>query len=195
MRRTQGGRPPIRLLWPAALLLVAGCADDTSRGAPAAHVPPEAVRSTQAPVAHRSDAHAPRCSAGDLVVRFRPEGDGAGGHGVALLDFRNVGSSRCLLTGYPRRVTLSEPGRRAVTATDGSFFPVARSAPMEHGGVTTLGLETDTSCPARPGGGPAGPMYHEVAIALRGGVLRVDAPRGGLDVGCGVHLTRFTRWQ
>jgi len=38
-------------------------------------------------------------------------------------------------------------------------------------------------------------MYHEVAISLRGGVMRVAAPRGGIGVGCGAHLTTFTIWR
>jgi hypothetical protein len=90
---------------------------------------------------------------------------------------------------------LSEPGHRDVRATDDSFFPVQGSEPLDPGEVTTLGVETATSCDARPTGGPSGPNYHEVRISLPGGVIAVTYRRGGLDVGCGVHLTKFTLWQ
>jgi hypothetical protein len=186
---------PIRFACLSILLIVlSGCANDATPRASPAPSPRKAEQATVTRTPQPRLQHAPRCSAGDLVAHFRPEGDGAGGHVIALLDFRNVGSSRCVLSGYPRRVTLSEPGHRPVTATRGSFFPVAPSEPMEHGGVTTVGLETDTTCPARPGGGPPGPVYHEVTIALPGGVVRVTDPRG-LDLGCGAHLTEFTVWQ
>ena len=114
---------------------------------------------------------------------------------MSLLDFRNVSDSRCVLSGYPRRVTLHDRGHPAVTATRGSFFPVDPGEPIDPGEVTTLGVETDTSCPVRPTGGPTEPIYHEMRISLQGGVLSVTAPRGGLDVGCGARLTTFTRWQ
>jgi hypothetical protein len=65
---------------------------------------------------------------------------------------------------------------------------------MKPGAVTTLGIETDSMCPARPAGGSSGPLYHEVQLTLRGGVVTVAAPRG-LDVGCGVHLTEFGQWE
>lgn len=187
---------PIRLLCAGlSILAVAGCAHEAVPDEPRAHDPQTSARPAATGTPNPTVHHAPACSAGDLVARFRQRGDGAGGHAIALLDLRNVGRSRCLLSGHPRRVTLTEPGRRAVTATNGSFFPVEPSRPMGPGEVTSLGLETDTYCDARPTGGPGGPRYHEVAISLRGGVLRVATPRAGLDVGCGVHLTTFTRWQ
>ena len=187
---------PIRMLCPSALVLVlAGCAHDAATQGPPAQDPQKSARASATRVPHPGIDHARRCEAGDLVVHLRPEGDGAGGHAISLLDFRNVSTSRCLLSGYPRRVMLSEPGHRDVRATEGSFFPVEGSAPIDPGEVTSLGVETDASCDARPTGGPGGPMYHEVRISLPGGVMRVTVPRGGLDVGCGAHLTTFTTWQ
>lgn len=160
-----------------------------------AQTPQKTVRPPVTRTPHTRPHQADKCTAGDLAVHIRPEGDGAGQHSVSLLDFRNISTSRCLLSGYPRRVMLSEPGHRDVRATNGSFFPVQGSGPLDPGEVTTLGVETDTSCDARPAGGPSGPNYHEVRISLRGGVMAVTYPRGGLDVGCGAHLTEFTRWQ
>ena len=101
-----------------------------------------------------------------------------------------------MLSGYPVRVTLSEPGRRTITATNGSFFPVRSSRAMEPGGVTALGLETDSVCAARPDGGPRGPIYHRIRVALPDGAIGLVAPVGrAMDVGCGVHLTKFTTWR
>lgn len=193
----------IWLLCLSALVLVAtGCANNAAPEATTAHDPRKTVAATMAatvavtPTAQPSIQHAPKCTAGDLVVHFRPEGDGGGGHAISLLDLRNVSTSPCVLSGYPRRVTLSEPGHRVVTATKGTFFPVQQArAPIEPGEVTTLGVETDTSCAARPTGGPSGPFYREVRIALPGGVVSVTARRPGLDVGCGAHVTTFTLWR
>jgi hypothetical protein len=128
----------------------------------------------------------------------RSEGgvDGAGGHTISVLAFRNVDATSCVLSGYPVRVTLSEPGRRTITATNGSFFPVRSSRAMEPGGVTALGLETDSVCAARPDGGPRGPIYHRIRVALPDGAIGLVAPVGrAMDVGCGVHLTKFTTWR
>ncbi len=186
----------IRLLFLGALVLVAAsCANDAAPGPSAAPDPQKTARPTVIRTHHQNIHPAHTCTAGDLVVHIRPEGDGAGQHAISLLDFRNVSTSRCVLSGYPRRVTLSEPGHRDVRATNGSFFPVQGSAPLDPGEVATLGVETDTSCDARPTGGPSGPIYHEVTISLPGGVITVTYPRGGLDVGCGAHLTKFALWQ
>ena len=138
----------------------------------------------------------PGCAAGDLTAEFRANGEGAAGHYIWLLDVRNTGGTACMLSGYPDQVTLSEPGRPDVTATDdSSFVPAAPTKePLQPGAVTTLGLETLSMCDARPGGGPAGPLYHHVTVDIPGGSVEATAP-AGLDVGCGVHLTPFTDWQ
>jgi hypothetical protein len=67
---------------------------------------------------------------------------------------------------------------------------------MPAGGVTTLVIETDTYCDARPAGGPIGPSYREVSVTLRDGVLRTRLPpnRPGLDMGCGALVSKFGRW-
>ncbi len=93
-------------------------------------------------------------------------------------------------------MTVTEPGQPDVTATDdSSFFPAAPTkAPLQPGAATTLGLETQSVCEARPGGGPAGPLYHQVTVNLPGGSISATSTPG-LDVGCGVHLTPFVHWQ
>lgn len=66
---------------------------------------------------------------------------------------------------------------------------------MKPGDVTTLVLDSDTYCNARSNGGPPGPIYHYAAVSLKGGVVRTTtwgAP--GIDVGCGVLVSKFGRW-
>jgi hypothetical protein len=62
--------------------------------------------------------------------------------------------------------------------------------------MTTLVIETDTYCNARPTGGPPGPFYHHVSVELNDGVLNASTPcTRGLDVGFGAFATKFGRWQ
>ncbi len=63
---------------------------------------------------------------------------------------------------------------------------------MAPGAYTLLGLETDTYCTARPGGGGGEPLYHHVAIVLPGGgTVALERP-DGFDITCGLHLTQFS---
>lgn len=143
---------------------------------------------TAAPPAPGSDARA--CTAGDVTASLA-DGNGAGGHSERYVRFRNTSTSTCVLKGYPR-VTASEPGHPAVAGTDGSFFPSFSTANMRPGQDTYLGVETDTYCAARPGGGPPGPLYHRLEVTLPGGgTVTVDDPAKGFDVSCGLHLTAF----
>jgi hypothetical protein len=145
----------------------------------------------------RPQIPAEACQATDLAAYLR-RGEGATGHYAWLVQIRNVGAARCVLSGYPVKVTISQPGRPPVIAKRGGVFaqslPISR--PMVRGGTTTLVIQTDTSCSARPTGGPAGPFYRDVSVELGDGVLRA-ATRGGrgLDMGCGAFVTRFGRWE
>jgi hypothetical protein len=136
-------------------------------------------------------------SVANLAVRLR-RGEGATGHYASLLEVRNVSTARCILSGYPLRVTVSEPRRPPVIAKRGGFFDESfpSSRPMNTGGMTTLVIETDTYCNARPTGGPPGPFYHHVSVELNDGVLNASTPcTRGLDVGFGAFATKFGRWQ
>lgn len=182
-----------------ALVTVGSCADRTVSGVAASSdrsAPSNvSVPVTAAPTATESATTPARdCTVRDLVAEVREGNEGTGGHLLSVLDFRNIGQTRCILSGYPTRVSLSEPGHQPLVATEGTFFPVPTSEPMDPGEVTALGIQTDSTCVARPTGGPPGPMYHDVSIELRGGVVRVAIP-GGLDVRCGASITTFTRWQ
>lgn len=178
------------------LLVVAGCADNAAREPAAAPKTSTTAEASPAARVTQVTRQERECKAGDLAVSFAPFHEGAGGHLLSLLEFRNAGMSRCQLSGYPLGVTLTESGRPPIQATNGSFFPVVGSRPMKPGQVTTLGLETDSSCAARPTGGPSGPMYHQVSVSLPSGVIKVATPAGrALDVGCGVRVTKFTIWK
>lgn len=152
--------------------------------------PPYQPPATTTPPAPPANARA--CSRHDVSASFDGH-DGAGGHLIAYVRFRNVGGSTCLLAGYPS-VVAAQPGRPDVTATDGSFFPAGHAANMPPGGVTMLGLETDAYCAARPGGGGGGHTYDHISIALPGGgTVHLDVPRSTeLDVTCGLHSTGFS---
>jgi hypothetical protein len=116
--------------------------------------------------------------------------DGAGGHLAHFVAFQNIGTSSCVLIGYPG-VVASEPGQPDVAARDGSFFPSGSSANMGPGERTLLDLETDTYCAASPDGSGGGPLYHHVRIAPPGGgTVSLDIAEG-LDVTCGLRLTTF----
>lgn len=144
------------------------------------------------PSAPAIDARA--CTAGDVTASLA-DGNGAGGHLVRYVRFRNTSTSTCVLDGYPH-VTASEPGHPSVAGTDGSFFPTDGTANMRPGQDTYLGVETDTFCAARPDGGPPGPLYHQLDITLPGGgTVTVNDTARSVDVSCGLHLTRFFHQQ
>lgn len=129
------------------------------------------------------------CAAQDVAARVDGP-NGAGGHSVRYLRFRNISSSTCVLKGYPR-VTASEPGLLDVIGTDGSFFSYGDTANLLPGQDAQLGVETDTYCAARPGGGQPGPLYHHLQIEPPGGGRVALDQLDGFDPKCGLHLTKF----
>lgn len=138
----------------------------------------------------RSGTDARACRAHDVHAELGDQ-DGALGHLLITIRFRNVSNSSCVLKGYPGAVA-SDPGRPDVRATKGSYFPSPGTANMPPGGITLLGLETDTECAARPDGAGGIPPYHVVTIRLPGrGDVRVESRRSGFDVTCGLKLTKF----
>jgi hypothetical protein len=184
---------------------VAGCASRAAPPAPAgatnhgvdlADTIPWIHAPTEPPLPLPPPARLPRptdarpCRVDDVAASFDGS-NGAGGHAVVYVTFRNISTSTCVLNGYPQ-VTATEPGLPDIAGTDGSFFPGDGTANMAPGQNTFLALETDTYCAARPGGGGGGPRYHHLDIVLpAGGTVSLDQP-DGLDVTCGLHLTEFT---
>ena len=152
--------------------------------------PAPLYQAPDAPPASPPASNARACTAADVVANLA-SGNGAGGHSVRYVQFRNASTSTCVLKGYPH-LTASEPGHPTAVGTDGSFFLTPGTANMRPGEDSYLGVETDTYCPARPGGGPAGPLYHQLNITLPGGgTVTVSAQTSGFDVTCGLYLTRF----
>lgn len=173
-------------------MVISGC---TGSGHPrlvpwiAAAPPPYAPAATSTPPA--LPAKARPCQSIDVSANVG-SGNGAGGHSVTYIRFRNVGYSPCLLIGYPG-VTAIERGRPDVVGTRGSFFTSGRPADMPpRTGITLLGLESDSYCAARSGGGGGGDDYSHFTVTLPGGdTVRLAVPGRGLDLTCGLHLTQF----
>jgi hypothetical protein len=144
--------------------------------------------------AHPLTANARPCTASD--VRVVPDGgNGGGGHSYQTFVFRNIGTTTCVLRGYPS-VVASEPGKADVTAADGGFFVGReRSGNMPPGGVTALSIETERDCPARyahPDRYPA-LVYRTVTVGIPGGGHVVISQR--FDVLCGLYTGQFAAAQ
>lgn len=130
------------------------------------------------------------CSAADVSVAVDSR-NGAGGHSVTWLRFRNRGNTTCLLAGYPT-VIATEPGRNAVVGSRTTFFTGGHSANMPPGGSTSLGLESDSECSAHPGGVSGDDDYHHFSITLPGGgTVSITVPGNRLDLSCGLFTTVF----
>jgi Protein of unknown function (DUF4232) len=127
------------------------------------------------------------CRAADVAANWAGV-EGAGGHTMFTVRFRNTSETPCVLKGYPH-VLATEPGLPNVTGTESSFFPVPGTANMLPGQVTFLGLESDTYCDARPDGGDPRVVYHRVVIDMPGGGT-VTLNRK-FDMTCGLRLTKF----
>lgn len=200
----------------AVATLLAGCGASATRSSdsvangqptdprPTQSAPTQSAQTAAAP--SRSHSRVPKtaprnareCTRHDVTARFRPRSqggtDGAGGHRIHILDFRNVSATPCRLHGYPRRVVAYEVGEPSVTATNGSFFPIGPSKAMLPGHVISLGLETDAECGA-DGRAMAGVLYRHVRVYLSGGAVSLALPHSDdLDAGCGLHLTPFGSW-
>lgn len=183
----------------AAVATVVGIAVVTPRS-PAAPAPPavdltdavpwsDAPATTYQPPDGSAAVGARPCTASDVTAT---EGDGgaATGHLLTVIAFTNASETACVLDGYPA-LTVTEPGRPDVSATDGSWFPTGGSAVMKPGDRTMLGVQTDTTCAADPDGTAPPDPYHHLVVALPGGGDVGVEVAGGIDVTCGVMLTPF----
>lgn len=103
--------------------------------------------------------------------------------------------ARCILSGYPLSVALSQSGHPTLMARRGGFFDPLPPRPMDQGEMTTLVIESDTYCSTRSRGGPPGPIYHHASVTLYDGVVRANTQGArGIDVGCGAFVSEFGRW-
>jgi hypothetical protein len=119
--------------------------------------------------------------------------NGAGGHLIYGLEFKNVSATPCVLRGYPS-VTALEPGLPPASAKPGGFFDLDEIVPgdIAPGASTAAGVSNETNCDARyatPGTFPQR-LYHQLRIDLPGGsksVVVADAIEGF----CGLWARRF----
>jgi hypothetical protein len=181
---------PRHALTMAGLLLsagvAAGCANHpvgrVATRAPAA-IPTTAAPTTAAPT--------PACTARDVSARF--DGDnGAGGHLLHYVRFRNTSPAPCVLRGYPH-VVASAPGRPDVTGSNGGSFRNGRSPDLAPGDEALLAMVTATYCDRRPGGGGPRSPYRRFTITLPGGgtVTVRQSGADALDLTCGMQVTTF----
>jgi hypothetical protein len=192
------------------LLFLTACGQHYVAASEATRATPDASHPTVRPTPHPVESHSTKtvrrtsgppartCRSSDLTAQLRRPGEGATGHFWTPLDLRNIGRTRCILSGYPIQVTVTEPGRPPITARLGSLFvyQLHPSRAMNPGGITTLVIQSDTYCDARPSGGPRGPLYRHVSVKLADGVLNASTPRARpLDLGCGALVSRFGTWQ
>ena len=131
-------------------------------------------------------ADAPLCLADDVSIVANGT-NGAGGLDFQYFGVKNVGSTTCLLGGYPPRVVATEPRQPDVVARDGVApgdpGPSANVAPDQAG---ELFLQTSSRCLS--GQGPP-PSYHTLLVTLPGG--GTVTVHGTFGVSCGLQTSRF----
>jgi hypothetical protein len=121
-------------------------------------------------------------------------GGGATGFFEFPLFIRNVGGTRCRLSGYPRHARVSEPGQKTVTAQlggpfDGSVMP-SHSVPPGGRAMLVIATQNNSDCLTPRSRLP----YHRVAIAPGTSRGVITTRRAfGLDVDCRVFATKFAR--
>lgn len=135
------------------------------------------------------------CQAGDLTATFTRDQEGAGGHLLRLIQLRNVSNATRLLRGYPRRVVATRIGEADVIAVNGSWFPYRSRGPVRPGKTADLGLQADDACRQNQRGMASDVRYDHVKLMMAGGALRLRVPSPGLDVTCGLRVTRFMEWR
>lgn len=87
--------------------------------------------------AHSGRTSAPACGA-SLETWFAPEGDGFAGGSVYVVEFSNIGSATCTVTGYPT-VKLTENGNQAgLKAT--TFGPAPATVTLHQGQTAHIAL-------------------------------------------------------
>jgi hypothetical protein len=138
-----------------AVLALGGCASSTHTAAAttAGGAPPSASAS---PAVHRSAPTSQPCRTRQLSVRLGVSGAG-GGTAYRQVDFRNVSTTTCVLSGYPTVVFLDGTGRpvghpAAPTNLLGTSIGPVELAPGQVGhasiGVTTAANYPAATCEA-----------------------------------------------
>lgn len=132
------------------------------------------------------------CSASDLIATLEPGFGGVTQHDLYRLQVINVSPTPCLLQGVPEALRLASSTGRVVVATVGDGFAFeGNAAPMPAHGASVVIVETEESCAARPGGGPAVNASGHVEIRIGGRWVVAGGPSRMFDVGCGLHFGNF----
>lgn len=139
-----------------------------------------------------SHSTARRCVAADISATLEPGFGGVTQHDLYRLQVMNVSVTRCLLQGVPEAVRLVPSLGRPVVATRGDGFAFGgNAAPMPPRGSSVVILETEASCDARPGGGPAVNVTGHIEIEIAGMWVVAGGPTRTFDVECGLHFGNY----
>lgn len=129
----------------------------------------------------------PPCTADQLDAAVRARG-GAMGHDLIQVGFTNIGTTPCLLDGYPSVALLADGTAVPVDAAHGTYdgepWLAAPIGPGEQAGVTVEG--TNSPC------GDAS-TWSGVRLTLPDGGGDVDVAIDDLDASCGIRVSRFYR--
>jgi hypothetical protein len=125
------------------------------------------------------------CRAGQLAVRQRRTGIGLG-NALERFAFRNLGTTPCLLTGFPKATGVTASGvRRSVPARrspDGTYFGTLVPADIAPGALGFLDFATGGGC-LDPSGSAR--RYRALVFMLPAGGGLVSAPESSLVMTCG----------
>jgi Protein of unknown function (DUF4232) len=127
----------------------------------------------------------PPCRAGQLAVRQRRTGVGLG-NVLERFAFRNLGTTPCLLRGFPKVTGLTPSGvRRSVPARrspDGTYFGTLVPADIAPGALGFLDFATGEGCkdPSR-----STKRYRALVFALPADGGLISAPESSLVMTCG----------
>lgn len=132
------------------------------------------------------------CAAADVIAILEPGFGGVTQHDLYRLQVVNVSPTPCKLQGVPQGLRLVSGAGRVVVATVGDGFAFEGNAgPMPAHGMSVVIVETEESCTARPGGGPAVNASGHVEIKIGGRWVVAGGPARTFDVGCGLHFGNF----
>lgn len=146
--------------------------------------PPPYVTPTPLPTAP-PPTDAPPCRSAHLSLAYVGE-NGAGGHVLIAIAFKNTGAAPCLLSGVPR-VVAAAPGRATVVAGPGGMPPWGWVADIAPGASAAVQLDVPDDCGS---GGGHSVEYPGVVVYLpAGGAKTVKVP--GLALTCGMSASQL----
>ena len=145
--------------------------------------------------ARTAAAAAPACST-SLETWFAPEGDGYAGGVVYVVEFSNIGTATCTVTGYPT-VKLTENGTQVgLKASTSSVTPATVTLhPGQTAHVTLTITDAGASCRSLPTNGlsvqPPGKTQAS-SFPLRSSACRHKSTTGVTAISPGVGIPFYT---